>query len=455
MSGPANEGKVDEMAKPRHTPGIRVRHTSEGVSRYTVEVRRNGQTQRATLPTRHEALAWQAQALSATAGLTAAPEPPPRRTVVSQAAGRAVTVEDAARRLVRGMADGTVRDKNGHDYKPSVLRKYEAALRLDVLPTIGAFTVASLTQGDVQRFADELAAHRSPEHARQALTALRVALRLSARYGELDGNPCAGVTVPASREKDEHRPTRILDAAEARHLLDAAEADDVKHERSFALPFLALLLGSGLRSGEALALRYGPDGLDLAAGLVHVRSTLDRHRDADGNYRELAPKSRTSRRTIPLTSTDTGTLRDHRTATGSPADGSLVFAHTDGKPLAAHGLPRDTFQRVTVAAGLAPAEPNWRQRRALNAKGDSFIRTDPTLRLHELRHTYATHALAAGMTTHAVAQLLGHADAALVWRRYGHALPDEVALAGVTLAAWRESVETDGLRHRLRHRTMP
>ena len=449
MSGPANEGKVDEMAKPRHTPGITARTDVHGVTRYSVRVRRGGTRHEATLPTMHEALAWQAQALSATAGLTAAPEPPPRRTVVSQAAGRAVTVEDAARRLVRGMADCTVRDKNGHDYKPSVLRKYEAALRLDVLPTIGAVTVASLTQGDVQRFADELAAQRSPEHARQALTALRVALRLSTRYGELDGNPCSGVTVPASREHGDERPARILDAAEARRLLDAAEADDVKHERSFALPFLALLLGSGLRSGEALALRYGPDGLDLASGTVHVRGTLDRHLDADGNYRELAPKSRTSRRAIPLASTDTGILRDHRAATGSPADGTLVFANKDGSPLAPQGLPRDTFRRVTVTAGLAAAEPNWRQRRALNAKGEPFARTGPTLRLHELRHTYATHALAAGMTAHAVAQLLGHADAALVWRRYGHALPDEVALAGVTLSAWRESVENGGLARRL------
>ncbi len=435
------------MAKPRHTPGITARTDAHGVTRYSVRVRRGGTRQEATLPTMHEALAWQAQALSATAGLAAAPEPPRRRTVISQAPGRAVTVEDAARRLVKGMANGTVRDKNGHDYKPSVLRKYEAALRLNVVPTIGAVPIASLTQGDVQRFADELAAQRSPEHARQALTALRVALRLSTSYGELDGSPCSGVTVPASREHGDERPARFLDAAEARRLLDAAEADDVKHERSFALPFFAILLGSGLRSGEALALRYGPDGLDLADGLVHVRGTLDRHRDADGNYRELAPKSRSSRRTIPLASTDTGILRAHHAATGNPTDGTLVFAYADGKPLAAYGLPRDTFHRVTVAAGLNPAPPKKADStRPASVTGAS---QEPTVTIHSLRHTYATHALAAGMTAHAVAQLLGHADAALVWRRYGHALPDEVALAGVTLSAWRESVETDGLARRL------
>ena len=246
---------------------------------------------------------------------------------------------------------------------------------------------------------------------------------------------------------------RALDAAEARHLLDAAEADDVKHERSFALPFFALLLGSGLRSGEALALRYGPDGLDLASGTVHVRASLSRQKDAAGTYAELAPKTPRSVRTVALVREDSDLLRAHHAATGSPADGTLVFAYANGRPLAAHGLPRDTFQRVTIAAGLNPAPP--KKTDTTRAASLAVASQEPTVTIHSLRHTYATHALRAGLTVHAVARLLGHNDASLVLRRYGHVLPDEMALAGATLGAWRESVETDGLRHRLRHRTMP
>ncbi len=47
-------------------------------------------------------------------------------------------------------------------------------------------------------------------------------------------------------------------------------------------------------------------------------------------------------------------------------------------------------------------------------------------------------ALAAGLSAHAVAALLGHLDAGLVLRRYGHALPDELARAGEALSAWRK-----------------
>jgi len=64
---------------------------------------------------------------------------------------------------------------------------------------------------------------------------------------------------------------------------------------------------------------------------------------------------------------------------------------------------------------------------------------DPQPRLHDLRHTAATFWLAARLTVHAVADLLGHTDASLVLRLYGHALPDEVASAGDAMEAWRRA----------------
>ncbi len=65
---------------------------------------------------------------------------------------------------------------------------------------------------------------------------------------------------------------------------------------------------------------------------------------------------------------------------------------------------------------------------------------DPRPRFHDLRHTYATHMLAAGITPHAVARLLGHGSAQLVYERYGHALPDEVAGAAARLDAHVDTV---------------
>lgn len=395
------------------TAGITQRTDRNGRTRYQVRVRRAGTSQTATLPSYEAALAWRAQALAAVDGLADPPTRPKPAAALSVAPpGRAVTVEDAARRLCKAMKDGSVRSRSGREYKPSVTRNYEGHLRRLVLPRIGAVPVTTLTAGDCQRLVDEIAGRTSPAHARAALAALRVALRLSERYGEIPSNPCAGVRPPTS---DEERSPRVLSASESVCLLGAAEADDDRFGRSFAAPFVALALGTGLRVGELLALPWGVDGVDLTAGLVRVRRSLDRVKDAYGVYPFVAPKSRHGRRDVPLAPEDTARLRRHRLATGRPQDGTLVFADIHGGPLPPHGLPRAAWERITKASGL----PN------------------PRPRLHDLRHSFATHALAAGLSAHAVARLLGHSDAGLVWRRYGHALPDELARAGEALSAWR------------------
>lgn len=410
----AREKGCDVMTaktKPVSLRGIEERRDEAGRLRYAVRVRRGGRSYSATLDSHAEALAFRAQALAAAAGAGAAPEAP-RRKFAPAPPGRAATVEDASRRLCRGMHEGTIRTRDGRPYKPSVVRKYEEQLRCLVVPEIGAVPCAALTHGDVQRLVDEIAARRSPEHARKALTALRVALRVSERYGELLANPCSGVRVPASAE-GEQQP-RILSPEEGVSLLRAAEADDARLARSFGGPLVALALGSGLRLGELLALRWGPEGLALEEGEVRVRRSLDRVRAADGLYPELAPKSRAARRSVPLAPEDAARLRRHRLATGRPAEGALVFSGPEGEALSPVPAYR-AFKRAAKRAGLG----------------------EPLPRLHDLRHAFASHLLAAGLSPHAVAALLGHADAGLVLRRYGHALPEELAGAGAALSAWR------------------
>lgn len=334
---------------PDRHAGITERRDAGGRSRYLVRVRRRGRAHTATLPTLEQALAWRAQALAATEGRGQAPQRP--QPPASKPTERAATVEDAARRLARGMVAGTIRTRDGRPYKPSVVRKYEEQLRVLVLPRIGAVPVATLTPGDVQRLVDELAAERTPEHARKALTALRVALRVAQRYGELDANPCAGVRVPASA--DGEKAARILTPEDAAAIVAAAEDDDERLRRSFGGPLIGLLFGSGLRLGEALSLRYGPDGLDLDTDTVHVRASLDRVRGADGEYAVHAPKSRAARRDVPLAIEDAKRLRRHRLATGRPDDGDLVFSNGDGEALSPVPAYR-AFKRAARRAGLLP-----------------------------------------------------------------------------------------------------
>jgi integrase len=437
---------TQEVNPVTHHAGILERRDADGRARFRVRVARRGRTFGATLPTLEAALAWRAQALASIEGDAEPPAQPATKlpAPLPRPPGRAVTVEDAARRLVRGMRDGTVRTKKGGPYKPSVLRKYEEQLRCLVLPEIGAVPIATLTGGDVQRLVDALAANWTPEHARKALTALRVALRLAQRYGEVDSNPCAGVTVPVAAEGE--KPPRILTPEQAAAIVERCAADDARLGRSFAAPLYTLAFGAGLRLGELLALRWGPDGLDPDAGVVHVRASLDRVRDGDGEYARLVPKSRAGRRDVPLAAEDLSRLRRHRLATGRPVDGALVFSGQEGEPLSpvpAYRAWKRACRAVRVAQAQAQLEAAKRRRnREEVTQAEAALeaaRTEPLPRPHDTRHAFASHMLAVGLTAHAVAELLGHADAALVTRRYGHALPDELAGAGEMLSAWRQS----------------
>jgi hypothetical protein len=100
------------------------------------------------------------------------------------------------------MRDGAALARNGGLFKPSVTRKYEAMLRLFVVPRIGAVSLGSLQKRDVQRLLDELASVESAETARKALTALRVVFRMAERDGVVDASPCVGVRAPTDPDAD-------------------------------------------------------------------------------------------------------------------------------------------------------------------------------------------------------------------------------------------------------------
>jgi integrase len=177
-----------------------------------------------------------------------------------------------------------------------------------------------------------------------------------------------------------------------------------------------------------------------------VHASLDRVRDASGNYAELAPKSRAGRRDVPLASEDVARLRRHRLATGRPDDGELVFAGDDGEALspvpARRAWQRAYLAMLTAGPKQRLEDANTRGDRAAIAAAEQELeeaKTIPLPRPHDCRHAFASHMLAVGLTAHAVAELLGHADAALVTRRYGHALPDELARAGAMLSDWRKA----------------
>jgi integrase len=166
----------------------------------------------------------------------------------------------------------------------------------------------------------------------------------------------------------------------------------------------ALIATTGMRRGEVLGLRWGD--VDLDAGTVRIRSTRIRFGQV---IAASTPKTDRGNRRIALGPSTVAALRTWRKTqladrmlggSGRPGPEELVVTNTDGSapnPEAFSNL----FKDLAKAAGLPP------------------------IRLHDLRHSYATAALASGVPVKVVSQRLGHADVGVTLRVYAHVLPGD------------------------------
>lgn len=189
---------------------------------------------------------------------------------------------------------------------------------------------------------------------------------------------------------------RGLSPEQARTLLAAARAD-----RLSALYVVAVYLG--LRRGESLGLRW--QDVDLHEATLQVVHTLQR---VDGELRLLPPKTRTSRRTVPLPSPVLAALQSHKFAQdaerikGGPrwVDTGIVFASTIGTPIEPDNLSRSWYV----------------VRKVLDA---------PLPRFHDLRHTCVTLLLTEGVAPHIVQQIVGHSGIDVTMTIYAHTSLEE------------------------------
>ena len=161
-----------------------------------------------------------------------------------------------------------------------------------------------------------------------------------------------------------------------------------------------LLLHTGLRPGEALALKW--QDLDLDQGRLSVQRVLLEK----GVFAQ--PKTEGSRRVVTFGKTVADELRKHSSAQAAErleagpkyVNQDLVFATTTGAPACLNVVVRRHFKAVIKAAGLPE-------------------RT----RLYDLRHTCATLLLAQGEHPKIVADRLGHSTIKLTLDTYSHVLP--------------------------------
>lgn len=234
---------------------------------------------------------------------------------------------------------------------------------------------------------------------RRILAPLRSCLASAKREDLIRHNPTTGAALPVRDEQhrierdedelDEH-DRKALTTEQLATLLAVAPA---RHQ-----VLLQLLAATGLRIGEALALRWGDVQLDGERAAVRVRRSL-RH----GRFKP--PKSRYGRRQVPIDFELVRALRAARAETEWPGERDLVFCTPDGTPLDYSNLLTRVFKPAAQEAGI------------------------PWAAFHTLRHTCASRLFAEGRNPVQVQRWLGHHSAAFTVAVYVHLLEDKVGEA--------------------------
>jgi integrase len=368
--------KGNKVSYDAAVTGFGIRITAGGARSYVLRYRVRGSMRERTY-TIGDAAHW---------GCTAARTEAKRlKLVIDQGGDPQGDLQDE--RTAPTMLDLTQRFEVEHlpRLRPMSRTYYPQVLKDRVLPFFGAKTkVADVTYGDIDRFHRAITAEGSPYAANRYLSVLSKMFSLAVRWGMCERNPCKGV-----ERNYEAKRRRYLSGDELARLTTAlAEHDDQQ-----AANIVRLLLLTGARRGEVFALRWAD--VDLGTGVwTKLGSTV---------------KQKT----------------DHIVPLSAPARQLLAEIRAAQRPLGSHVFPgryghghRETINknwtRLCQAAGLA------------------------SLRIHDLRHSYASHLASAGFSLPTIGALLGHSSPATT-SRYAHLLDDPLREAtervGAVIAA--------------------
>lgn len=282
--------------------------------------------------------------------------------------------------------------------RPSTWVSYEGHVRMH-LSRLAPVRLGDLTAAHVRRLLrDLLDEGLSPRTVAYSLTILRMALGLAVRDGLLERNVAALVEAPRVRRSE----PRVWDADQVRAFLTATQGDRW-------WPLWVVLVGTGVRLGEALGLRWRD--VDLDTGVARITGSLRpihwSFRGAGPRLVRVEPKSPSGQRTIVLPDFVRNALARIPRPDPAPIDG-LIFVSEAGQPLDPRNVAR-AWEAAIRKTGL------------------------PRIRLHDLRHTSVSLLLDAGRQLDDVRRWAGHSKIALTSDTYGHLLSSRMEELAATM----------------------
>ena len=212
------------------------------------------------------------------------------------------------------------------------------------------------------------------------------------KNGLIERNPILSTELPRKKEK---KVKQALTKEQQELFMEYAED-------SYLYYLFAVLLRTGMRIGEIRALRYSD--IDKKANVIHVTKTLKYIPEV--GYIEDTPKTRTSKRDIPLTVATLKLLEAQKRYWDLKIEklDRYLFCNEVGEPLSRDKVQGEMDRIV----------------KRIKADGHEFEHISP----HIFRHTFATRAIEAGMQPQVLKTILGHSSLAMTMDLYSHVMED-------------------------------
>lgn len=292
-------------------------------------------------------------------------------SIVKRDRRQAVTVQEAAEAFL---------DIHGAKLKGSTREEYRRLLKNIILPTFGRHSIGDVSRSEVIRLHARL--KDTPRNANFALSVLSKLMSWAEIEGlrETGSNPCRMITKYRERKRQRFLSDEEIDRL-GRVLKDLADREE---ESPYVIAAIRLLLLTGARLGEVLSLQW--TFIDLQRGLIAL------------------PDSKTGQKAIFL---NEAALELLRSLPRQPDNPYVLPGTRDGQPIVNLQKP---WRRIRELAGI------------------------PDVRLHDLRHSFASIAAAQGSSLQVIGSLLGHTNTQTT-QRYAHLVATHVREANEAIGA--------------------
>lgn len=289
------------------------------------------------------------------------------------------------------MAEWFIDNYAKNELKEITAYNYESQIKNHLLPELGNIKLKDFTPAKITAFFKTRA--YAPATCRKVYVILQSIFARAVEQGFIKETPCTkAVILPKAKQPKEKKP--FLNEHQAKDLLKMVE-NSTQFNR-----IIKVLLYTGMRSGECLALRW--QDIDFENKTIHIENTLT---DVGGKHWLQPPKTKTSNRYIALSDTLAKLFLEQK-------------QYNDEK-IAKLGNDYKYAEMVfTTDSG------NYVDRSGLNTQFRRFVKNTPFdfITLHSLRHCNATLLINSGIDLKIVSELLGHSDVSTTANVYADVL---------------------------------